>query len=45
MAEVNSFAQGIKEFLETYTPLAGGVYVEFVGDTPTEYAVVMLPEL
>jgi len=45
MAEVNSFAQGIKEFLETYTPLAGGVYVEFVGEQPTEYAVVMLPEL
>ena len=45
MAEVNSFAQGIKEYLETYTPLAGGVYVEFVGETPTEYAVVMLPEL
>ena len=45
MAEVNSFAQGIKEFLETYTPLAGCVYVEFVGETPTEYAVVMLPEL
>lgn len=45
MANPTSFAQGIKEFLETYTPLAGGVYVEFVGDTPTEYAVVMLPEL
>ena len=45
MAEVNSFAQGIKEFLETYTPLAGGVYVEFVGEQPTEYAEVMLPEL
>jgi hypothetical protein len=45
VANPTSITQGIREFLETYSPLAGGVYVEFVGEQPTEYAVVMLPEL
>ena len=45
MANPASFVQGIKEYLETYSPLSGGVYVEFVGEQTTEYAVVMLPEL
>ena len=45
MANPASITQGLKTFLETYTPLSGGVYVEFVGEQPTEYSVVMLPEL
>ena len=45
MDNPTSITQGIKTFLETYTPLSSGIYVEFVGETPTEYAVVMLPEL
>ena len=46
MADLPStITQGIKTFLETYSPLSGGVYVEFVGEKPTEYSIVMLPEL
>ena len=45
MDNPTSITQGLKTFLETYTPLSGGVYVEFVGEQPTEYSVVMLPEL
>ena len=45
MANPTNITQGIKEYLETYTPLSSGVYVEFVGETPTEYSIVMLPEL
>ncbi len=45
MANPSNITQGIKEFLETYAPLSSGVYVEFVGETPTEYSIVMLPEL
>lgn len=45
MANPSNITQGIKEYLETYTPLSSGVYVEFVGETPTEYSIVMLPEL
>ena len=45
MTNPTSITQGIKTFLETYSPLSGGVYVEFVGEQPTEYSVVMLPEL
>lgn len=45
MTNPTSIVQGIKEYLETYSPLSGGVYVEFVGEQPTEYAVAMLPEL
>jgi hypothetical protein len=45
MANPTSIVQGIQDYLKTYTPLSGGVYLEFVGEQPTEYAVVMLPEL
>lgn len=45
MTAPTSITQGIKTFLETYSPLSGGIYVEFVGEQPTEYSVVMLPEL
>ena len=38
MTNPTSIVQGIKEYLETYSPLSGGVYVEFVGEQPTEYA-------
>jgi len=45
MANPTTITAGIQDYLKTYTPLAGGVYLDYVGDTPTEYAVVMLPEL
>ncbi|MEN6482584.1 MAG: hypothetical protein ABFD29_10485 [Anaerolineaceae bacterium] len=43
MAE--TFIQSIRDYLQTYEPLADGVHLDFVGAEPTEYAVVMLPEL
>jgi hypothetical protein len=42
---VTTFIQGIKAYLQTYTPLVPGVHVDFVGSNPTEYALVMLPDL
>jgi len=45
MTNPTSIVQGIQDYLKTYTPLSGGVYLEFVGEQPTEYAVAMLPEL
>ena len=41
----NTFVGSIKEYLMTYPPLANGVSLDFVDTEPTEYAVVMLPEL
>lgn len=40
-----SITAGIQDYLKTYSPLSNGVYLDFVGEQPTEYAVVMLPEL
>lgn len=40
-----SITAGIQDYLKTYLPLSNGVYLDFVGEQPTEYAVVMLPEL
>jgi hypothetical protein len=40
-----SITAGIQDYLKTYEPLSNGVYLEYVGEQPTEYAVVMLPEL
>lgn len=45
MANPTTITKGIQDYLKTYAPLANGVYLDFVGENPTEYAVVMLPEL
>ena len=45
MTNPTTITKGIQDYLKTYPPLADGVYLDFVGEYPTEYAIVMLPEL
>ena len=45
MANPTTITKGIQDYLMTYPPLADGIYLDFVGENPTEYAIVMLPEL